>query len=227
MIAPAPGPPPENLDLRDFDALIFDLGGVILPLEYQRTIDELSLLFGGDAAKLYTQMKQHDLFDRFERGEVTSETFRGELSSLLQESTVDSRITAESLDNAWNALLGVIPEDHLLWLKTVGKEKRVFLLSNTNEIHVARFLEDYRKNHESQHGPWAELFERAYYSHDMGARKPEPRIYKQLIETHGLRPERTLFLDDNPDNVRGARELGLKAHHHPSNFPLPARFSLD
>jgi len=215
-----------KFQLRNYDAIIFDLGGVILPLDYGKTTNGLTELYGDDASHLYTQAKQNDLFDRFERGEVSSAGFRSELCGLLAPSSVKEP-TAGAVDAAWNALLGTLPDAHLRFLKELGRSKRVFLLSNTNEIHIRKFLDDYQDRHESEHGPWAALFERAYYSHEIGQRKPESRIYQGLIDAHGLTPGRTLFLDDNPDNVRGALEVGLDAHHHPSNLPLPARFEVD
>lgn len=211
----------EPILLSDFDAFIFDLGGVILPLNYGATVDALSRLLGIDASGIYTQAKQSDLFDRFERGEIEAEEFR---QTLVQQSGANRAFPSSALDDAWNALLGSVPQENLDLLRRLGTKKRIFLLSNTNELHLACFKSDFARDH-AQSLPFDSYFERAYYSHEMGARKPEARIYQHLINEHGLPASRTLFLDDNPDNVEGARQTGLVARLHVSNSSLPARFT--
>lgn len=213
-------PTNELIYTSNFDAFIFDLGGVILPLNYGATVKELSELLNIDASGIYTQAKQSDLFDQFERGEITAEEFR---AALLQHAGVQKEVEASALDDAWNALLGSVPQEHLDFLRRLGASKRIFLLSNTNELHLSRFKSDFSRDH-PQAGSFDELFERAYYSHEMGARKPEARIYKRLLEDHELDPGRTLFIDDNIDNVAGAKETGIVALRHLSNSSLPARF---
>src|SRR5690606_31492266 len=115
----------------------------------------------------------------------------------------------DAFDEAWNAMLGRIPEENLLLLRSLGRTRRLFLLSNTNSIHIERFLSDYRSRHEVEHGAWHDLFEAAHYSHDLAMRKPEERIFEELIRRHDLNAKRTLFVDDNQANVESARKVGL------------------
>ncbi len=211
-----------DLELSNYDAIIFDLGGVILPLEYGATVRELSRLLSMDASGIYTQAKQGELFDQFERGEISGSSFRERLLKLTGSS---QHLESEQVDAAWNALLGHVPAKNVTFLRWLSKQKRTFLLSNTNEIHLRQFLKDYEQDH-PQEAEFGALFERAYYSHEMGFRKPEQRIYEQLLVEHRLKPERTLFLDDNAHNIEGARQLGIQAEFHPTNTGLPERFSL-
>lgn len=213
---------PSLIDPSAFDALIFDLGGVILSLHPGRTIDQLSLLYDSDARDAYTQAKQATIFDEFERGEIDDATFRTRVDAFFERRTATA---PRDFDDAWNAMLGHIPEDHLELLHHLGKKRRLFLLSNTNTIHIAQFFLDYRVRHEKAHGPWSELFEVAYYSHEMGMRKPEQRIFTELVRRHDLDPERTLFIDDHPGNIEGARLVGLRAELHPTNASLTKRFA--
>ncbi len=193
--------------LDDVDAVIFDLGGVLLNLDYDRTVRALSALGANDARELYSRTKQIDLFDRFERGEVSSPDFRRELKAHLGTNAPDA-----ALDAAWNALLLDVPDETVALLKRLKKTRRTFLLSNTNEIHLSGFLRDFAQRHGSRHGEFDALFERAHYSHLMGMRKPEARIFEHLVGEHSLERKRTLFIDDNEHNVRAAREVGLLAH---------------
>src|SRR5690606_21232445 len=181
-----------------------------------------STLLGMDARSLYTQGRQDHLFDQFERGEITEAEFRAGLPALAQLKSDD--INPAHFDDAWNAMLGVIPDENLRFLKALAEKKRTFLLSNTNSIHIRRFLSDYQERHAVEHGAWGSLFEAVHYSHDLKMRKPEARIFSALIERHQLTPERTVFIDDNQDNIQAARALGLIAVLHPTNAPLPTRF---
>lgn len=215
---------PAPLDPTSYDNIIFDLGGVLLPLDFGRTVEQLGLVLRGDARALYTQVKQATVFDQLERGEIEAETFRrAVLESAHLTPTPELN---QSLDDAFNAMLGTLPREHLAFLKKLKQEKRTFLLSNTNEIHLSRFLDDYEREHLGEHGPWDALFHQAHYSHLLGMRKPELRIFEALLTRHDLEPGRTLFLDDNEDNIRAAREVGLLAVHHPTNAPLLPRFVL-
>ncbi len=211
-----------DLELSNYDAIIFDLGGVILPLEYGATVRELSRLLSIDASGIYTQAKQSELFNQFERGEVSGSFFR---QRLLEMAGSSRHVESVQLDAAWNALLGHIPEKNVNFLRWLSKQKRTFLLSNTNEVHLKQFLKDFGQDH-PQEADFGALFEKAYYSHEMGFRKPEHRIYEKLLVEHRLEPERTLFLDDKAENIEGARQLGIQAEFHPTNTGLPERFKL-
>ncbi len=223
MQAPAPSP----VEPGSVDAVVFDLGGVLLDLDFSRTIDALGALFEGDASRLYTQLSQVALFDQFERGEIEAAAFRRGLAHLFGRGDgVDERhVDDQRVDAAWNALLGDIPEAKLSLLASLRTRTRVFLLSNTNSIHIDQFLLDYAARHATRFGPWSELFETDYYSHLMGLRKPEASIFEFVLRTHGLAPSRTLFIDDNVHNVEAAAALGMPTRHHPSNAPLSGYFS--
>lgn len=203
-----------------FDAIIFDLGGVILPLFPERTIKAFSELFGNEASKAYTQTAQSEVFDRFERGELTPAEFRANVCEYFGRSVSDA-----DFDEAWNAMLGTFPALHLDFLDQIGKRKRLFLLSNTNEVHIERFLLDFKRAHPNLSRSFAEYFEAAHYSHELGMRKPEARIFEELIQRHNLTRQTTVFIDDNRENVSAARSVGLLGIDHLTNAPLTRVFS--
>jgi glucose-1-phosphatase len=205
------------VDKSSYDAIIFDLGGVILTLNYGVTIGRFTELLGRDARDIYQETVQSGLFDAFERGELEASAFRDKLRS---ESKATQAPSDAELDEAFNAILGRIPDGHLELLASLHKQKRTFLLSNTNSIHLERFLADYEERHAAEFGVFSDLFEKAYYSHELGLRKPEPRAFRHILDQHHLEAQRTLFIDDNEHNVRAASELGILSRLHPRNEPL-------
>jgi putative hydrolase of the HAD superfamily len=196
----------NRLHLSQLDAIVFDLGGVLLNLDYGATTRALGSLAGREVSSLYSQADQSVVFDRFERGETSAAQFRSELRAMLGAEATD-----EALDGAWNALLLDVPGPNLELLRELKSSHRVVLLSNTNELHLERFLADFERRHHDTHGGWADHFHQTYYSHLVGMRKPEERIYEHVLTSEGLERTRTLFVDDSPFNVAAARTVGMQA----------------
>lgn len=215
------------LALEEIDAIIFDFGGVLLPLAYQKTIRGLSELLECDLSHYYSKMTQAAFFDQFETGHIGPAEFRHLLWHSAARDPHDARRRAyydAHFDRAWNALLLNIPEENLDLLTRLGSRKRTFLLSNTNSIHLESALDQYGKDHPGR-GAWEAHFEKAYYSHLIGLRKPDPHVFQSLIDEHRLTAARTLFLDDNAANIAAASSVGLVAVFHPQNEQLPSRFA--
>ncbi|MCB9186681.1 MAG: HAD family phosphatase [Flavobacteriales bacterium] len=191
---------------KDYPNIIFDFGGVILNLDYHRTVAAFKDLGIADFERSYSQLNQTDLFDRFERGEISPSAFRDGLRTAFEDSIADKK-----LDQAWNAMLLDLPSERLELLEKLHSEKRISLLSNTNEIHVNAF-ESALKN---VHGlnDLSGFFDHVYYSCRTGMRKPESRIFEMVMSEQGYRPEETLFIDDSPQHVEGARMIGLNVYH--------------
>lgn len=199
-------------NLANFDALIFDLGGVIINLDYQCTIDRLSALAGFDVTRLYTQQVQTELFNQFEAGLISAAEFRAGLRSLLKISP-DGPSDRE-LDAAWNALILDLPIARLHFLTQLKPQPmRTFLLSNNNVIHKRRCDELLYETTGDASATWDNYFERAYFSQEMGDRKPKSSIFQRVIDEQRLEPSRTLFLEDTLKNIDGARAVGLKTLH--------------
>lgn len=221
----------QLLRASDHSALIFDLGGVLISLAPERTVAALSELFGTDARQRRNATLHAELFDPYERGELSTAQFHAGLRAALEPREAgfpEGRVpTAEQINRAWCAMLGDIMAGTLDLLRHVGQRQRIFLLSNTNEVHYDHFLQEFERKHGAEFGSFESLFETAHTSHRMGARKPEARIFEQLIERHGLEPSTTLFLDDNQENVESAQRVGLRGVLHPSNCPLAERLHTD
>ncbi len=188
------------------DAVIFDFGGVILDLNYDATDQALKAMFPESAEIRYSKAAQTALFDAFETGELSPEEFRARLREAAAQDVSD-----EAIDRAWNAMLLDVPPARIEFLRQVAQRYRTFLFSNTNAIHKTAF--DRILARHLGEAPFDGLFEKAYYSHTFGLRKPHVATYEALLKDAGLTASRTLFIDDNKDNIAGARAAGLQVYH--------------
>ncbi len=192
--------------MQECTAVIFDLGGVLLDINYQATEKALRGLLGPRSDQYYLQSKQSPLFDDLETGRIAPQQFHQGICELA-----GTTLPVEAINYAWNAMLGRMPRERMDFVQKVAARRRVFLLSNTNAIHKAAFDKIIAEDLPGQ--DFDSYFEAAYYSHLVGLRKPHPEIYRFVTDRHGLDPARTLFIDDNKDNVEGARQAGLLAFH--------------
>jgi glucose-1-phosphatase len=184
--------------------IIFDLGGVILNIDYNLTKQAFEKLGLKEFEKFYSQATQKKIFDDFETGRISAEAFRMELRRIT--SLV---ISDECIDDAWNAMLLDLPLDRVELLQHLKTKYRLFLLSNTNEIHIQTFS----KYLETGFGfkNMSHLFEKEYLSYKVGLRKPDEKIFELVILENKLRREETLFIDDSIQHVEGAGKAGLNA----------------
>jgi glucose-1-phosphatase len=187
-----------------FDTIILDLGGVLIDVDYNGSARAFAELGHNDFDRLYSKARQSDLFDRFETGELDPAAFRNDLRRLM---SVD--LSDEQLDHCWNSMLGTIPEERIQLVKELRRHYTVLLLSNTNSIHVPAFTRIVLERNGI--GDFKGLFDGAYFSCEIGARKPDPAIYLDVLRKHDAQADRTLFIDDSPQHVEGARKAGLHA----------------
>ncbi len=189
-------------DSKSYDSIIFDLGGVIIDLDYHRTAAEFVKLGMSNFDEIYSKAKQSSLFDDFEKGIMSVDGFRSELKKHLPPNISD-----EQIDHAWNAMLIDIPVHRVEFLRKVGAKHRIFLLSNTNRIHVKAFTkiaeEIFGKNN------FLSIFEKGYFSCEMGMRKPDAEIFEKVINDNNLDRTKTLFIDDSKQHIEGAQLVGL------------------
>ncbi|MEO7529934.1 MAG: HAD-IA family hydrolase, partial [Sediminibacterium sp.] len=115
-----------------------------------------------------------------------------------------------AIRNAWNALLIGFPVERVQWLQRISKKYRIYLFSNTNSIHYQSFAKTFE---EATGVNFNACFIKAYYSHEMGLRKPDPASYQLIIEEQQLKAAETLFIDDTIKNIEAAKELGIQVRH--------------
>lgn len=188
--------------LEKINNIIFDLGGVIINLDMESTYWAFKELAGGSEVPLFNYTEQHNIFKQFEVGAIDTPTFLSELRTLI------GPVTDSELIGAWNAMLLDIPAERVALLKELKSKYRTFLFSNTNQIH----FDGFNKILFDAHGleTLDPLFEKVYFSHTMGMRKPDVASFLQIINDNGLNPAETLFLDDTKGHLEGAEKAGLQ-----------------
>jgi len=182
--------------------IIFDLGAVLFTIDYTLTIKSFEDLGISDVSSFFSKKMQDPIFDHYEIGAVTTKQFSEKLREHLPASTSNKDIV-----NAWNAMLLSFPLSSIKLLQGLSPNYRLFLLSNTNALHFTSFHDIIFK----QHGIYGleSFFEKVYYSHLIGMRKPDKKIFEFVLEENNLIPSETLFIDDLPQHVKGARETGI------------------
>ncbi|MEI9919770.1 MAG: HAD family phosphatase [Bacteroidota bacterium] len=190
--------------------IIFDLGGVILNLSVESTMKEFAALSGHPVDKVIELCNSRPEFPQYEKGEISNDAFRKILREIFGINHTDVEI-----DAGWNSMLGEIPKERIELLKELKSKYKTFLLSNTNAIHLDFFTGMVNKDHNLE--SLDPLFHKAYYSHLINMRKPEPAIYEFVLRENGLKAEETIFLDDNLSNLKGAASIGIQTFHvtHP------------
>lgn len=189
-----------------YDTILLDLGGVLIDVDYHATARAFRALGHADFDRLYSKVQQDHLFDGFETGALSPEEFRDRIRQVLDPSLSDAMIDAN-----WNAMLGSIPPERIELVSRLKERYQVLLLSNTNAIHVPAFEAIIAR--ENGITDFKALFHGAYYSCEIGQRKPEAASYRLVLERHNADPRRTLFIDDSIQHVHGARAAGLNAEH--------------
>lgn len=186
--------------------IIFDLGGVFIQIDYNKTLKAFTDLEVQDFNTYYTQYHASDLFEALETGKLKAEEFYNHFRNHTNTTLRD-----EQIEEAWNALLGRFYIDRLEWLDAIRHKYKVFLLSNTNSVHHKAFMKLYRE--QTGKNNFDDYFIKAYYSHQMGLRKPYVEAYEYVLNEQGLKASETLFIDDTLPNIEGAKKAGLQTVH--------------
>jgi putative hydrolase of the HAD superfamily len=199
--------------MRGIKNIIFDLGGVIINLDPLKTIAEFNRLSYMPFESLYSQAKQNDLFNEFDKGKISTYDFFTEIRRQLRYEGPN-----EAMYAAWNAMLLDVPEERLDMLLETKQHYRTFLLSNTCEPHIGSFENDLYIKHGVRN--FNDYFDTVYYSCRMGMRKPDKEIFEFVLAKNNLNPRETIFIDDSVQHVKGAGECGISAFLLPKNTEI-------
>ncbi len=206
------------IDLNGIKNIIFDLGNVIVDIDFNLTVEAFQALGGGKIDLNLENYMDHPIFGAIEKGQITAAEFRNEIRFMLGNESVSD----EEVDKAWAAVIINSDNERIDLIKELGKKYRLFILSNTDEIHIAHAKNIIRKNFGVE---MESLFEKCYYSHELAMEKPGLEIYNSVIADAGLVPEETLFIDDKNDNIEAANHLGIKGYHlDPQGPTFPSLF---
>ncbi len=178
--------------------IIFDFGDIFINLDKDiifRAIER----FGGS---LNLEPEILALNKDYETGKISSENFISQLSKVYPQATSDDII------DIWNGMLLDFPDKRLQFLEELAKENnyRLFLLSNTNALHIEAVV---RKIGIKKYNRFRNAFEKFYLSHEIHLRKPNANIYNFVLQENGLKAEETFFIDDTKENTDAAKNLGI------------------
>jgi len=193
-----------DLKQNNIEAIIFDLGGVILNVDYSLAETAFQSLGLSDFGKMFSQAHQVGLFDDLETGKITPEKFRKVVKEISALDVEDNQI-----DQAWNSMLLDLPKERVELLQRLKEKYKTFLLSNTNKIHIDSFLQTIGNKYGEE--TFYNLFHKVYFSSEIGLRKPQPAIFEYVLKQNNLAAHNTLFIDDSPQHVEGAKKVGLNA----------------
>ena len=183
--------------------IIFDLGGIFLQVNYQKTEDAFVQLGVTNFSEFYKQDYVSQLFNDIEIGAITPQDFYSGIREIAK-----INLTNQQIENAWNAMLGEFWLDRLNWLNEIKGKYNIYLFSNTNEIHYNKLIEIY--NQLNLPNSFSSYFIKDYYSQILGLRKPTPQSFNAILKEQNLQANETLFIDDTVKNIDGAKAVGLQ-----------------
>ena len=196
---------PGNIDPHSITNIIFDWGGVLVHIDPNATISAFRKLGIENFRSYYNYGIQNEFFTRFEIGKVSSDQLRQYIRDAL-----NSNVTDDAIDNAWCAMVLDIPQPYIETLLRLRSKYRLILLSNTNQIHEDLILPRLKRDVGRD---FLSLFDRYYFSHHLGMRKPDREIFEYVLRDSGAKAEETLFIDDTEVNTDVAAELGIRSYY--------------
>jgi putative hydrolase of the HAD superfamily len=192
--------------MQKIENIIFDLGGVLLDIDYNLTRVAFEKLGVVQFDDMYSQANADKLFQKLETGEISDEEFYKEMNR-----STGLNLSEKEIREAWNAMLLSFREESLEFLDQVRERYQIFLLSNTNNIHHKSFYEIYHQKERKK--SFEQYFDKAFYSFEIGLRKPEAVCYDWVLKDLKIEPEKTVFIDDSINNIEGAKVVGLQTVH--------------
>lgn len=190
----------------DADFLIFDLGNVIIDIDYQKAIQLIKQEISTDFHSKVDGFYLTDFHKDYEVGRMDSDRFRQEVRTYFQQDWSDGKV-----DELWNNLLLKIPSERLELISKLREIFQVGVLSNTNSIHIQAVNSILKNEHGLEN--FEPIFDWVFFSHEMGLSKPSPEIYEKMLVDLGTSGDRVIFFDDLLANVEGAKAVGIQAVH--------------
>ncbi len=192
--------------MQKFENVIFDLGGVILDIDYNLTRIAFEKLGVFRFDEMYSQANADQLFQKLESGEISEDQFHNELNHCA-----GLNLSPEEIRKAWNAMLLSFREKSLEFLEQIRSKYKIYLLSNTNYIHINSFRETFQQKKRTK--SFEEYFDKVFYSCEIGLRKPNANCYDWVIKDLKIDAAKTLFIDDSLPNIEAAKKEGWQTIH--------------
>lgn len=196
--------------------VIFDFGGVIIDIDYDAVRQAFEEIGMQDVRSFYQHDDHSKLVTDLETGLISEDDFR---ETIIQK--IDRNLSHEKFDKAWNAIIKDVPAERVQLLEELAKHFNLYLLSNTNIIHYRKYMRDFEKKHGKS---LRDLFQKAYFSHEIKLRKPDKSIFTWVLEDAGIKAGKTMFIDDSETNIQAAEEVGLRTLYKPQHEELTDYF---
>jgi FMN phosphatase YigB (HAD superfamily) len=180
------------------EALLFDLGGVVFPVDFENALSHWAECAGIPAETLMSRYRPDESYERHERGEIEATEYFDTLRRVLDVELSDDQFAA-----GWNAVFEPEPEGLFELLASIGSRMPIYAFSNYNVMHYEVWSRKYVRT--------LALFRHVFVSCDMGLRKPDAAAFRHVTSSIGTKPENILFFDDTAENIQGARRIGMPA----------------
>jgi len=194
------------IDILGIRNIILDLGGVILELDVDRTIRAFHALGFPALQSSDIILSKYPFFLEFETGKISEKEFIRKLMEIFVD-----HVSSMKVIDAWNAMILGFKSRSIQLLLDLQQKYRLFLLSNTNALHEVVYNNQLKEEHGIEN--LDRIFEKVYYSHELKMRKPDPAIFRHVLNDSSLLPGESLYVDDTLMHVETARSLGIRAHH--------------
>ena len=180
------------------EAIVFDLGGVILEIDFGRVFAAWAQQAGVATELIRSRFSLDAAYGRHERGEITAQQYFASLRESLGLALSDAQF-----ESGWNEMVrGEIPGVAAL-ITQAAQRFPLYVFSNTNAMHYAHWG--------PSHARLLQSFRHLFLSYQMGLRKPEAAAFGHIAAQIGVPLANILFFDDTPENVEAARTLGMQA----------------
>jgi len=198
------------LNFEGIKNLIFDLGGVIINIDINITINAFANYYGASVPQINEFLAKKGLWELHEVGSLSDEILRSELNSyFINSNNANAKyMSTTEFEMVWNSLLLNIPQERIDLLKALAIKYRLFLLSNTNHTHILDVNAKLARENNIV-GGLESLFEKVYYSYNLGMRKPDPKIYEYVLKDKALSASESVFIDDNEPNIISSGSVGI------------------
>jgi FMN phosphatase YigB (HAD superfamily) len=194
--------------INDYRNIIFDLGGVVLNLDYNKTVLEYKQHIKDlNESVFFGKENQLSFFSDYEVGRISTVDFIKKFNEYYS-----LKITDEEFHRCWNAMIFDFPMSRILLIKRLRDSgKKILLLSNINELHEQAVEESYKSLGIGD--KFFDCFDKVYYSHRIGLRKPNQEIFDFVVRDTKIEKHETIFIDDSLHHVEGSRKYGIDAIH--------------
>ena len=190
--------------MKNITTIIFDLGGVILNIDYNLTIMAFNELGIKESSSFYSKKNQNSIFNDLETGRISNQKF---IEKIKELTNIDDD---KKIISAWNKMILDLPAKRVSLLKRLSKKYNLFLLSNTNSIHI-NYIET--KIGKQRWCDFKNIFNKIYLSHLIKSRKPSKKAFKFILNENNLKSEEVLFIDDSPQHIKTAKKLGINVYY--------------